>query len=58
MKHEISRLQSELEALDRKAKIQQQEPKLKLKELENLQFRFHEEHFSVLRRHRPAVLLK
>jgi hypothetical protein len=58
MKHEISRLQSELEALDRKAKIQQQEPEQKLKKLENLQFRFQEEHFSVLRRHCPALLLK
>lgn len=37
-------IQSELEALDQKAKIQQQELEQKLKELENLQFSFQEEH--------------
>jgi hypothetical protein len=51
-------IQSELEALDQNAKIQQQEPKQKLKELENLQFSFQDEHFSVLRRHHLHLWLK
>jgi hypothetical protein len=51
-------MQSEPEALDQKAKIQQQEPEQNLKELKNVQFSFQKEHFSVLRRHHPALLVK
>jgi len=50
-----SALQSELEALDQKAKIQQQELEQKLKELENLHFSFQEEHEK--RVHAESVLL-
>ncbi|CAM0957447.1 unnamed protein product [Alopecurus aequalis] len=48
-------IQSEFEALDQMAKIQQQELEQKLKELENLHFSFQEEHEK--RMHAESVLL-
>jgi chromosome segregation ATPase len=48
-------IQTELEALDQKAKIQQQELEQKLKELENLHISFQEEHEK--RMHAESVLL-